>query len=72
MRIDFYAKYSSVHVLILVNVQVALIFKRVFEIQKLAQNGKILTGIGAFETRRFAFTMAVLTMTGAYAKRTAR
>jgi hypothetical protein len=53
-----------------VNAKVARIFNRVFEVQKPAQNGKILTGIDVFETRGFALTMAALTMMAAYTKRT--
>jgi hypothetical protein len=61
-RIDFYWQYWSAYVFALVNWEVARIFNRVWEVQKLAQNGKILTETGVFETRGFAFTMAALTI----------
>jgi hypothetical protein len=46
----------------LVNIKSAHIFNRVFEVHESAQNGENLTKIGAFETRRSAFTISALTM----------
>jgi hypothetical protein len=57
---------------VLINSQCSIIFNRVFEVQKSAQNAENFAEIYAFETGVSAFTMFVLTMIGAYAKLTFR